>query len=158
MKNRCAFSSLCLLLLFVAPRIESHAASADPAVQGCTLRVHADSLRNARGVVGVLLFRSTSGWPEDAAKAERRESSPIAGGASDATVTFREVPPGDYGVVALHDENKNMKLDKNMFGYPKEGFGFGNNPHVGLGPPAFRSALVHVACPVTDTEIHIIYK
>ena len=159
MKNRCAFPPLCLLILFFAPTTEPRAvASANPTMQGCTLRVHADSLRNTRGVVGVLLFHSASGWPENAAKADRGESSPIADGAHETTVTFREVPPGDYGVVALHDENKNMKLDRNMFGYPKEGFGFANNPHIGFGPPAFQAAIVHVACPETDTEIHIIYK
>lgn len=163
MKNRCAFSSLCLLTLFFAPKTEPRAAASanpplDPQVQGCTLRVHADSLRNSHGVVGVLLFHSASGWPEDVAKADRGESSSIAVEAHEATVTFREVPPGDYGVVALHDENKNMKLDKNIFGYPKEGFGFANNPHIGFGPPPFRSAVVRVACPITDIQIHIIYK
>jgi uncharacterized protein (DUF2141 family) len=58
----------------------------------------------------------------------------------------------------LHDENENMKLDRNIFGFPKEGFGFANNPHVGLRAPPFASAVMHVACPVTDTTIHIIYK
>ena len=71
---------------------------------------------------------------------------------------INHVLAGDYGVVALHDENKNMKLDRNLFGYPKEGFGFANNPHIGLGPPPFRAAVLPVRCPSTDAQIHIIYK
>jgi len=122
------------------------------------LRVRVDGLRNATGVIGVLLFRSTAGWPEDVTKSVRHEAAPIADGAREATVTFSGLAANDYGVVALHDENRNMKLDRNLFGIPKEGFGFANNPHVGLGPPAFGLARLHVACPVTETEIHIIYK
>ena len=126
--------------------------------QGCILRIHADGLRNGKGVVGVLLFTSPAGWPEDVSKSFRHEAAPIADGERKANIAFNDIQPGDYGVVALHDENKNMKLDKNMFGWPKEGFGFANNPHVGLAAPAFRQALLHVVCPSTESEIHIIYK
>jgi uncharacterized protein (DUF2141 family) len=45
-----------------------------------------------------------------------------------------------------------------MFGIPKEGFGFANNPHVALSAPAFKVALVHVLCPATETAIHLQYK
>jgi uncharacterized protein (DUF2141 family) len=75
-----------------------------------------------------------------------------------ATAVWENLPPGDYGVAAIHDENSNAKLDRNFFGIPKEGFGFANNPHVGLGPPAFRLAVMHVHCPVTETTIHLQYK
>jgi uncharacterized protein (DUF2141 family) len=131
---------------------------ATTSTQGCVLRIHAEGLRNAKGVVGVLLFTSPAGWPDDVSKSFRHEAAPIADGERKANVAFNDIPPGDYGVVALHDENKNMKLDKNMFGWPKEGFGFANNPHVGLGAPAFRQALLHVECPSTESEIRIIYK
>jgi uncharacterized protein (DUF2141 family) len=124
----------------------------------CALRVHVDGLRNAQGVVGILLFRSPEGWPEDVTKSVRHEASPIAEGQRQATILIDPVAPGDYGVVALHDENKNMKLDRNIFGFPKEGFGFANNPHVGLRAPAFQVAVLHVTCPVTETKIHIVYK
>jgi uncharacterized protein (DUF2141 family) len=131
---------------------------AGQAIAGCAVRIYVDNLRNAKGVVGVLLFTSPEGWPEDSAKSFRGEAVSIPEGKRRAAVEFENIPPGEYGVVALHDENKNMKLDKNMFGWPKEGFGFANNPRVSLGPPDFRQALLHVACPATETEIHIIYK
>ena len=84
--------------------------------------------------------------------------TPIVPGAREATAILDTVPPGDYGVVAIHDENKNHKLDRNFIGIPKEGFGFANNPHVGLSAPAYSAAIVHVTCPVTDTSIHMLYK
>lgn len=69
-----------------------------------------------------------------------------------------DLPPGDYAVAAIHDENGNAKLDRNLFGIPKEGFGFANNSHVTFSAPAFYKAVVHVGCPSTDITIHLLYK
>ena len=125
---------------------------------GCTLRIHVDGLRNSTGVVGAAVFNSAAGWPEDMRKAFHHWPTPIADGARKATAVLEDVPPGDYGVVAIHDENKNHKLDRNFIGIPKEGFGFANNPHVGLSAPSYSAAIVHVSCPVTETSIHMLYK
>jgi uncharacterized protein (DUF2141 family) len=124
----------------------------------CTLRIHVDGLRNSTGVVGSVVFKSADGWPEDPNKAFRRGPTPILPGDRQATVVWDHLPPGDYGVAAIHDENRNAKLDRNLIGIPKEGFGFANNPHVGLSSPPFQSAVVHVGCPVTETTIHLQYK
>jgi uncharacterized protein (DUF2141 family) len=152
-------SVLVCAILALGVRVDaSEAKPAAPNGESCTLRVQADGLRNANGVVGILVFRSADGWPEGVGKAFRRGATPIALSGRAASVSIEGLPPGDYAVVALHDENKNMKLDKNLFGWPKEGFGFSDNPHVGLGAPPFREALFPVTCPVTETTIHIIYK
>lgn len=124
----------------------------------CTLRIHVDGLRNSTGVVGAAIFRSPDGWPEDMKKALNHWPTPIAPNAHDATAVMKNLPPGNYGVVAIHDENRNRKLDRNFLGIPKEGFGFANNPHVGLSAPSYQAALVHVTCPVTEINIHLIYK
>ena len=148
-----------LTLLTAAASVDSSSLYAENSdSQGCTLRIHADGLRNTKGVVGTLLFASADGWPDDVSKSYRHEAAHIAAGTRQASITLNGIAPGDYGVVVLHDENKNMKLDKNMFGWPKEGFGFASNPHVGLGEPPFRQAVLHVACPATETIIHILYK
>jgi uncharacterized protein (DUF2141 family) len=125
---------------------------------GCTLRIHVDGLRNSTGVVGSVVFKSADGWPEDPKKAFRRGPTPIIPGDRQATVVWDHLPPGDYGVAAIHDENRNAKLDRNLIGIPKEGFGFANNPHVGLSAPAFPAAVVHVGCPATETTIHLQYR
>jgi uncharacterized protein (DUF2141 family) len=150
------------LLLLISSATAGHVGArplpSNDAKTGCTLRIHVDGLRNSIGVVGAAIFNSPGGWPEDMSNALYHWPAPIAPGAHDATAVKENLPPGDYGVVAIHDENKNHKLDRNFIGFPKEGFGFANNPHVGLSAPPYQAAIVHVACPVTDTTIHIIYK
>jgi uncharacterized protein (DUF2141 family) len=69
-----------------------------------------------------------------------------------------QLPTGRYAIAVLHDENSNHKLDRNIVGWPKEGFGFSNNPKVNLSAPSFDSAAMQVSCPVTETTIHLIYK
>jgi uncharacterized protein (DUF2141 family) len=51
-----------------------------------------------------------------------------------------------------------MKLDRNFFGIPREGFGFSNNPRVSFSTPSFQSAVIPVACPATQIEIKLTYK
>jgi len=125
---------------------------------GCTLRIHVDGLHNDRGNIGTVVFRNPDGWPDDNAKAFRIGPAPIGPDGHSGTAIWTDLPAGDYGVAAIHDENSNAKLDKNFFGIPKEGFGFANNPKIGWGPAPFKAALVHIGCPVTEIEIHLIYK
>lgn len=152
--------ALCAILaICTSGPLRAQAASPEPRPEiRCTLRIHVDGLRNATGVVGAAIFKSRDGWPEDMSKTVHHWPTPISAGASEATAVMENLPPGDYGVVVIHDENKNHKLDRNFLGVPKEGFGFANNPHVGLSTPSFDAAIVHVACPQTQIDIHIIYK
>ena len=126
-----------------------------PAATTCSLSVHIDGFRNQKGDAGLSVFTSSDGWPENNDKAFAHGPHPFSGTVT--TITL-QVPPGRYALVALHDENSNHKLDKNMFGIPKEGFGFANNPHVGLSAPAFKDASVNVACPETVINVTLQYK
>ena len=126
--------------------------------KGCTLRIHVDGLRNSKGNLGSVIFKSSDGWPEDLSKAFRTGPTPIPPGARQTTAVWQDLPPGDYAVAAIHDENSNARLDRNIIGIPREGFGFANNPHVGLTAPAFKLAIIHLQCPATETNIHLQYK
>jgi uncharacterized protein (DUF2141 family) len=152
--TRCTTLAAALLtttLLAPGPALAHQASAATT----CALVVHIDGFRNQKGDAGLSVFNSADGWPEDNTKAFAHGPHPFSGTAT--TVTL-QVPPGRYALVALHDENSNHKLDKNMFGIPKEGFGFSNNPHVVLSAPSFDTAAMQVACPTTETTIHLIYK
>jgi uncharacterized protein (DUF2141 family) len=163
MRIDCRVLSLCAIFAVsgswhLSARVKSLQPLPANDAQGCTLRIHVDGLRNSTGVVGAAIFASREGWPEDMSKTVHHWPTPIPPGASEATAIIENLPVGDYGIVAIHDENKNHKLDRNFIGVPKEGFGFANNPHVGLSAPSFDAAIVHVTCPVTEINIHMIYK
>ncbi|MDE2302802.1 MAG: DUF2141 domain-containing protein [Sphingomonadales bacterium] len=57
------------------------------------------------------------------------------------TLTLLALPPGDYAVQAFHDENDNDRVDRALFGIPKEGIGFSRDARIVLGPPKWRDAV-----------------
>jgi uncharacterized protein (DUF2141 family) len=78
------------------------------------LTVAVENVRNAQGVVGVLVFNTAQGWPEQFSAALRAEARAAHNGVVEITVP--DLPAGDYAVVALHDENTNKHLDRDWLG------------------------------------------
>ena len=142
-----------LVLLTILPN--AAAAAQSSTTESCKLIVHIDGFRNQKGDAGVTVFTSPDGWPENNNKAFIHGGHPFSG---DKTTVELQIPAGRYAIAVLHDENSNHKLDRNMIGWPKEGFGFSNNPKVGLSAPSYDTAAMQVTCPVTETTIHLIYK
>lgn len=60
-----------------------------------------------------------------------------------------ELPAGVYAVGVFHDVNANNRLDTNLFGIPKEQFGFSNNVVGRFGPPSFQAASIQVSGPAS---------
>lgn len=60
---------------------------------------------------------------------------------SEQEISFKNLREGKYAIRVFHDQNGNGKLDTNLFGIPKERFGFSNNVMGKLGPPAFETQL-----------------
>jgi len=70
------------------------------------------------------------------------------------TYTFENLAGGTYAIKLFHDSNSNGKMDTNMFGIPKEGYGFSNN--VGkFGEPEFTEASFEV---LSESSIEIIVR
>jgi uncharacterized protein (DUF2141 family) len=53
---------------------------------------------------------------------------------------FEDIPTGTYALAVIHDENMNGKLDTNLLGVPKEGYGFSNDVKAVRGAPTFSDA------------------
>ncbi len=122
---------------------------------GGTLLVTVLGLRNDQGVVNCALYNSPIGFPRDDSKIFKSTSAHPENG--HATCRFDGVPPGSYAVAILHDENANGKMDTNIIGIPREGWGFSNDAPVRLAPPSFNAAGFPVQGSQTEIEIHARY-
>lgn len=109
-----------------------------PAAGTHTLTVMVKNVNQQGGNIGVLVFNSTKGWPEDRFAALRDVVVPAHPGT--VKVTIPDLPSGEYAVAVAHDVNQNHKVDKNMFGMPKEQWGMSNNPHATVKAPPFSAA------------------
>ena len=70
-----------------------------------------------------------------------------------ATVTFKNIPAGEYAVSIYHDENNSGKLETGIFGIPKEDIACSNNAKGKMGPPKYIDAKFTI---VMDTSIAVI--
>lgn len=105
---------------------------------GTELRVQIGHLRNQEGHVLVSLFRNGAGYPDDPEKAFRKGKAQISNG--NAVMVFHDIPPGEYAIAILHDENDDLRMNKTWLGMPAEGYGFSNNVMGMFGPPSISKA------------------
>lgn len=69
--------------------------------------------------------------------------------------TFKDLPVGEYAVAVYQDANSNGKCDRNMVGYPTEGFGFSKNYRPKLSAPSFDAVKIAVQ-QSTTTKITLL--
>ena len=69
-----------------------------------------------------------------------------------ATVTFKNIAPGEYGISLFHDTNGNKTMDFEANGMPKENYGVSNNV-MSFGPPQWSDAKFTVATEPVEMEI-----
>jgi uncharacterized protein (DUF2141 family) len=87
------------------------------------------------GMVRLALYNSDDQFMKTEIKAAEVKS--VNG---EAIAVLKNVKPGTYAISVMHDANDNKELDSNMFGIPKEGFGFSNDAMGMFGPPDFKKA------------------
>lgn len=102
---------------------------------GMTLTVQVDNVRVSKGAVHIDLCREAEFLKECPIEAE----APAVKGRT--VVVLHNLAPGTYAVDATLDENGNGKVDRGLFGIPKEGVGFSNDAPIRLGPPHWRDAM-----------------
>lgn len=119
-----------VLALFGLPLL----AAGVPDARG-VLTVDVGNVRLAKGVVHIDVCPEAKFLKDDC---------PWSGNAraklGDTRVTVANLPAGRYAVQAFLDENGNGKVDRALFGIPKEGVGFSNDAKIRLGPPKFAEA------------------
>ncbi|WP_412561255.1 DUF2141 domain-containing protein [Winogradskyella sp. MIT101101] len=114
---------------------------------GITITVTIDNVTNDNGKVLMSLHTS-----ETFMKGKGIQDAESAIKDGKITITFENVLPGDYAILALHDENSNGRMDFQDNGMPKESFGMSNNVML-MGPPQYDDAKFKVEDK--DLELNI---
>jgi len=103
--------------------------------QNVKLTVSVSGLKNNAGIIKVGLYNSEGTFLKTAYKSLASEIKN-----NEATVTFDNLPTGEYAISTYHDENNNGQLDKNMMGIPSEDYAASNNAKGFMGPPSYKDA------------------
>jgi uncharacterized protein (DUF2141 family) len=97
------------------------------------LKVNVTNIQSKGKTLYVGIYRTSDEFPEFS---KFWKNLKIITTTNETTFEF-DVPYGDYAVAVSHDLNGNGRLDKNLFGYPKEPFGFSKNYKPTLSSPDF---------------------
>jgi uncharacterized protein (DUF2141 family) len=107
--------------------------------KGQDITVTVENISNSRGHVVIALHSADTFMKTDGLqKAELKVKD------GKVVATFKNVVPGNYALLALHDENDNKRMDFEPNGMPMESFGLSNNPML-MGPPRFSEGQFEVA-------------
>ena len=108
------------------------------------LLLEVDQLRNDKGQLLVLVFDNRADYSAALADEGRHHTFvAIRAHTSHIRLAFPDFPPGTYAAITIHDENTNDDLDTNLWGVPKEGFGFSNTGETPEEPTFAEAAFVH---------------
>jgi uncharacterized protein (DUF2141 family) len=108
-------------------------------VEAADLTIHIAGLRHTRGTIRLSLYDRAEAFLEPGGRIARLKEQVTT---NPMRVSFTGLPPGTYAVTVVHDENDNGKLDRNLLGVPREGYGFSNDAPIILGPPSFARVAV----------------
>ena len=113
------------------------------------VQIEITDIKNTNGDLSCSLFSSKEGYPEDHSKAYQNIHVKID--SNQAICEFKNIAPGTYAAIILHDENKNGKIDKNFVGIPQEGYASSNNERPRFSAPRFKEASFKVSSDVVTT-------
>lgn len=124
-----------------------------------TLTVSINDLHNTEGNFCLSIFNSPDGFPDSAEKAILAECFAVV--SKSFSIQIQNFPPGRYAIAGWHDENRDKKLNYNLFGIPKEGLAFSENGKPRLtpppGPPSFDSIAFSVGTEDKTTQMKTSY-
>lgn len=116
------------------------------------IQVHITGISSQKGEIFVALYSSSNGFPSDASKAIKTAKAVPSNGK--ASLNFTLIPEGNYAIALFHDINGDGKMNTNIFGIPKEGYGFSNNVRNLFRAPTFEEASFRVG----KSDIHLTIK
>jgi uncharacterized protein (DUF2141 family) len=117
--------------------------------------IQIENLKNQNGSILISLYNNPDGYPEDWESAYQYQV--ISADRFSGEILLDNIPFGSYAFAIIHDENNNFKLDRNLFGIPREGYAFSNNVRGRFGPPGFESALFELKELEIKQRITLIY-
>lgn len=103
-----------------------------------TVVLEVGNVRSTEGQMLVAIFRGEPGFPSEPDRAVHKQ---IAVPVAPTTTVSVELPPGEYAVSVVHDQNKNGTLDLGrIIPMPAEPLGSSRDAKGSFGPPKYADA------------------
>lgn len=151
-------SIICLAVAMACPagaddvpeNIETAPGVCEAAEGGAAVQVRVLNIRDLEGNIRAQVYGDNPDEFLEKGKKLVRQDDPVVGDEQEVCVQLPS--PGRYAIVVMHDRNGNGKAD-----FFSEGFGFSNNPKLGLSKPDAEEVLADFAAGVTRIDVELKY-
>ena len=106
-----------------------------------SITVTVNNIDQSKGVVKFSLYNQAETFPHSKGI---YKTGNVNVSSNSVTYQFKNVPNGEYAIALYHDVNANGEMDKNIFGIPKEPYGFSNNIVPKMSAPNFKQCMFAV--------------
>lgn len=118
-----------------------------------TINLKISNLKSA-AILRIAFYKKENKFPDEGKFAFGKEVKPSKTG--EVTLTFTDIPVGEYALALYQDSNGNKKLDTNIVGYPKEPFGFSQNIKPKFSAPTYEECKIIFNANNTTFSIKLI--
>jgi uncharacterized protein (DUF2141 family) len=105
-------------------------------------------------ILRIAFYKRENKFPDEGKFAFAKEVKPTKTG--EITLSWADIPAGEYALAIYQDSNGNKKLDTNLVGYPKEPFGFSQNIKPKFSAPAYEECKIAFNANITTFSIKLI--
>ena len=118
-----------------------------------SVTIDLQNIKGSKGMMQIAVFNKASSFPKAGGEYKLLQYK-VSEGAKKFVIN--DLPDGDYAIAIHHDENSDGKMNTNMIGIPKEGYGFSKNFKPKFSAPKFSDCSVRIASDQKMT-VNLIY-
>lgn len=98
-----------------------------------------ENIKGKKGTIQIAVFNTASSFPKVGGEYKLMQYTVSEG---QSRFKIKDLPNGEYAIAIHHDENSDGKMNTNMIGIPKEGYGFSKNYKPKLSAPKFSDCAI----------------
>lgn len=114
------------------------------------------NVRNNKGQLLIAVFNKAEGFPDNSRYALHSFAIDLSKPLQ-PSIHIGRMRYGNYALSVLHDEDGNKKMTYGRLGFPKEGYGFSNNPGRLLKKPSFEQTAVSLTEKEKTIVVEMVY-
>ncbi len=98
-----------------------------------------ENIKGKKGTIQIAVYNKSESFPKVGGEYKLVQYN-VKGGQSKFVI--KDLPYGEYAIAIHHDENSDGKMNTNVIGIPKEGYGFSKNYKPKLSAPKFSDCAI----------------
>ncbi len=119
-------------------------------IETATFTITVENVKSETGNIQIDIFNTEEGFLK-----KSYVSKTVSAQKGSITISFEDMPDGEYTAFVLHDKNENGQLDMSKMGIPNEPYGMSENGKNRFGPPNYKKSIFKVDSTKRSIKIRV---